>query len=165
MPTIHALSDDITLEQSFVTGTDRITVNGELVFEGKRSRKEPQLFRAGDREYSVEEVTVGSFTGARVLRLRVQENGETVHEGTYDAAGKPVKPGEADDRAKVMFCAMIGAVVGAAAISFLWSGGKGGGVISSALFGGIRGAVGGFAGYLLGFAGGHVVFGRRPKDA
>jgi hypothetical protein len=74
--TIQAIGDTIKIDKAFVSGQDRIAVNGQVAFEGKLNLATPQNFTAGSPEYTIEIQTVSKMTGAIAIHLQVHENGE-----------------------------------------------------------------------------------------
>jgi hypothetical protein len=152
MATIKALGDTIKIDKTFVSGKDRIAVNGAVVFEGKANMPDPARITVGNREYVVGLEMVSKFAKINLVHLQIYENGNPVHTGVYDQAGKPVtNPGQAKSSAGVQFCGMIGAIVGVTVMLSLNHATHTvpGGAIGGAIGGGVGGAIGGAIGTLL----------------
>ncbi len=153
---IQAIGDTIKIGKTFVSGNDRITVNDEVVFEGKLDADDPETFTVGQRDYSIESRKVGQLTGAISIHLNIHENGELVHTGIYDQNGKSVKSeGQAKANGAIHICSMIGGVVGCTTMLVLntTTGVVPGGAVGGGIGGGVGAVVGGGIGNLL--------FGRR----
>ncbi len=153
---IQVLGDTIKIDKAFVSGKDRVSVNDEVVFEGKIGGGAPQNFSAGNREYAIESRTVSKMTGATAIHLRVYEKGELIHSGVYDQAGNPVQ-NERQARATgaIHVCTIVGGVIGFATMMVL---NMATGVVPG---GAIGGAIGGGGGAAVGYGIGCLVFGGR----
>jgi hypothetical protein len=156
MPTIKVLGDTITIDKTFVSGKDRIRVNGQEVFSGKLNKEKPQTFQAGRRQYTLETRTVSQWTGAVAYYLDIFEGDQQLHSGIYDQAGKPVRSeGQASATALIHGCGAVGGVIGFMTMMVL---SHSTGVVPG---GAIGGAIGGGGGYMLGYGLGTLLFGRR----
>ena len=51
--TVSTMGDTIKIDKTFVSGKDRIAVNGDVVFEGKAAAGTPQRIKVGAREYAI----------------------------------------------------------------------------------------------------------------
>jgi hypothetical protein len=156
MPTINVLGDKITIDKTFVSGKDRIRVNGQEVFSGKLNKEKPQTFQAGRRQYTLETRIVSRWSGGVAYYLDIFEGDRQVHSGIYDQAGKPVKSeGQAGATAMIHGCGAAGGVIGFMTMMAL-------NVSTGVVPGGaIGGAIGGGGGYMLGYGLGKLLFGRR----
>lgn len=154
--TIQAIGDTIKIDKAFVSGKDRIAVNGQVAFEGKLNLATPQNFTAGSREYTIETQTVSKMTGAIAIHLQVHENGELLHSGIYDQFGKPVgDQSQAKAAGAIHACGMVGGIAGFATMMFL-------NIATGVVPGGaIGGAIGGGGGVMVGYGIGTLVFGRK----
>ena len=154
--TINALGDTIKIDKAFVTGKDRVAVNGQVVFEGKLNTEPPPRFSAGKREYTVDTYIVGSLTNAVAIYVDIFEGDNLVHSGIYDEAGNPVKnPEEARKVGVIRACAAVGAALGCFAMLTL---NMRTGVVPGGMIGG---AIGGGGGALLGYGLGYLIFGSK----
>ena len=148
---IKAAGDTIKISKTFVSGRDRLTINGEVVCNDL-GIEEPETFAAGNRAYTVEINGVSKMTGAFSTHLKIHEDGQLLHSGIYDQHGKPVQSErEAKANGAVHYCCMIGAVIGCATMSALsfTTGVVPGGAIGGAIGGGVGGAIGVGIGKLL----------------
>jgi len=153
---IQALGDTIKIDKAFVSGKDRVAVNGEVVFEGKLSADMPQKFTAGNREYAFESKVVNKMTSVIAVHLQIYENAELVHSGVYEQSGKPVQnEGEAKKNAAIRACGQVGGIIGIATMLFL---NIATGVVPGGAVGGVIGCGVGFG---LGFGLGSLIFGRK----
>lgn len=142
---IQVMGDTVKIDKAFVSGKDRVAVNGEVVFEGKLGGETPQKFIAGNRGYKLRTRRVSAMTGAIAVHLQVYENKELIHSGVYDQAGKPVEnEGQAKSTAALQVCGMVGGMIGFATMMILnaATGVVPGGAIGGALGGGIGGGLG-----------------------
>ena len=152
----EVLGDTIKIDKAFVSGKDRVSVNGNVVFEGKLGGDTPQICTVGNREYGIRSRTVSKLTGATAIHVDVRENGELVHSAVYDQAGKSVESeGKAKATGAVNMCAIAGGVIGFATMMFL---NLATGVVPG---GAIGGAIGGGGGAMLGYAIGYLLFQRK----
>lgn len=151
---IQALGDTIKIDKAFVSGKDRVAVNGQVEFLGKLAVGKAHRFAAGNREYEIETKLVSKTTSAIAIHFQVFENAELVHSGIYDQAGKLVKnEEEAKKTGAIQSCGMVGGIVGMAVMIIL---NQATGVIPG---GAIGGAIGGGVGYGLGAGLGSLMFG------
>ena len=154
---ITAHGDTLKIDKAFVSGKDRITVNGQVAFEGKLCRGTAQVFDSGSRKYTIESRIVSWMTGAQVFHLQVQENSQEVHTGIYDLAGKPLQnESQAKAGGAVQACGMVGMAVGLITMMFL-------NLTTGVVPGGaIGGAIGGGGGAAIGYGIGTLLFGNKP---
>lgn len=156
--TIQAVGDTIKIDKAFLSGKDRVAVNGQVVFEGKIAPNSPQSFTTAEREYVLEVRTLSKMTGAVSYHLNVRERGETVHTGIYDQLGKPVaSEGQAKTTGAMQACGVAGGIAGFALMMFL---NMATGVVPG---GAVGGAIGGGVGYAIGFAMGSLILGERKE--
>jgi hypothetical protein len=153
--TIRVLGQTIQIEKAFVSGKDRIAVNGQVVFEGKIRPQTPQRFTVGSCDYTVESRTVGGIAKAIVIHLQICEKGKVVHSGVYDQRGNQVNAEAYVKKMRaIQACALVGGVLGFVTMMVLNA--ATGVVPGGAIGGALRG--GGGAG--LGYAVGSLIFGR-----
>jgi hypothetical protein len=154
--TINVLGDTIKIDKAFVSGKDRVAVNGQVVFQGKLNSEPPPRFSAGKREYTVDTYIVGSLTNAIAIYVDIYEGGNLVHAGIYDEAGNPVKnPEQARRVGAIRACAAVGAMLGCFTMLVL---NMKTGVVPGGMIGG---AIGGGGGALLGYGLGSLIFGSK----
>lgn len=158
--TIRVMGDTIKIDKTFVSGKDRVAVNGTVVFEGNAATQGPQRIKVGNREYAVQIEAVSKLAKAILVHLKIYDNGSLVHAGVYDQVGKPVKNVEqakAKSSAGVQMCAFVGAAVGVAVMLGLNN-------ATHAVPGGaIGGAIGGGVGSAVGWGIGALLFGKRSS--
>lgn len=152
---IQALDDSIKIDKAFASGKDRVSINGEKVFEGKLGTDSPQNFRFGNRDYSVEVRKVGKL-GATAVHLQIYKDNELVHSGVYDQTGKPANgDSQVAQNGALYLCAMVGAFVGVTTMISL-------NIATGVVPGGaIGGAIGGGVGAAIGHGIGSSVIGRK----
>ena len=152
---IQVLDDTIKIDKTFTAGKDRVSINGETVFEGKMGTDSPQKFHSGNRDYAVEVKKVGKL-GATAVHLQIHEDNELVHTGVYDQAGKPANgDGQVAKNGALHLCAMVGAFVGVATMLYL------NGATGVVPGGAIGGAIGGGVGAMVGHGIGSLFIGRK----
>jgi hypothetical protein len=153
MPTsIQVLDDTIKIDKVFVSGKDRVAVNGQVVFEGKLAPSTPKTIAAGNREYVIETRLVSRMMGTTTVHLKVLENDQEVHSGLYDQTGKPLQnEQQAGSSSAIQACAVVGAVIGVAVMLSLnmTTGVVPGGAIGGAIGGGCGAALGQLVGTML----------------
>ncbi|QDU75162.1 hypothetical protein Pan97_21860 [Bremerella volcania] len=153
---IEALGDKIKIDKAFVSGKDRISLNGQILFEGKLVDDEPQKFKAGSREYKISRSVVSKMTNATATELTIFENNAPVFSALYDQQGKPVNDqAEAKSNGAIQVCGVIG-MMGGVAVVLVASRETGmlpGGAVGGAIGGGLGGAIG--------FGIGMLLFGRK----
>ncbi|WP_207396357.1 hypothetical protein [Bremerella alba] len=153
---IEAAGDKIKIDKGFVSGKDRISVNGEVVFEGKLTDDEPQNIYFGSREYTLRQSVVSRTTRATAIQLHIFENKTEVHSGLYDQHGKPVKDqAEAKSNGAVQVCGIAGGVIGVIVMLVL---NRETGIVPG---GAIGGAIGGGVGSAIGYGVGGLIFGSK----
>jgi hypothetical protein len=158
--TIRVMGDTIKIDKRFVSGKDRIAVNGTVVFEGNAAISNPQRIKVGNREYAVQIETISKFGKVILVHLQIHENGRLVHAGIYNQVGKPVENREqAKSSAGVQMCAFIGATVGVAVMLGLNQ------ATHTVPGGAIGGAIGGGLGAALGSGIGTLVFGTQSSQS
>jgi hypothetical protein len=149
--TIRALGDTIKIDKAFVSGKDRISVNGEIAFEGKLHPEAPQRIALGNRHYTIETTVVSKLTSAISVRLEIDEGGEPMHSGLYDQMGNPVKnTSDAKSRAAMNASVFVGAIAGVVVVTSLETIGAPGGIVG--------GAIGGLCGGAIGYGMGYIMF-------
>lgn len=145
----------IVIDQAFVSGKHRVTVDGRLVFEGKLIDGKPQSIADGAVTYVVEQRVVSRMMSiATATRVQVIENGETVHDVTLDDTGRPVRDMAAAKEAAggrwlIQVCGLIGVFIALGGLRV--TGGFGSGITGGAIGGGIAGGIGGFGGACVGW--------------
>ncbi|MAE60478.1 MAG: hypothetical protein CMJ49_03875 [Planctomycetaceae bacterium] len=155
---IEAMGQSIKIHKAFVSGRDRVTVDGQTVFEGKLTPQTVQTFEVGERQYTLEMRTVSKMIGAIVIHLNVSENGELKHSAIYDQSGKPVEDeSQSKSNAAMQICLAVGAGLGVAVMLTL---NMTTGVVPG---GAIGGAIGAVLGALVGAGVGGLIFG-KPKQ-
>ncbi len=155
--TINVLGDTIKIGKAFVSGKDRISVNGDIVFEGKVTES-PEKIKVGDREYAVEIETVNKMAKMVLVNLQVYEKGVLVHSGLYDRTGKLVENEEKfRSAAGLQVFSMIGAAVG---VALMLGFNRATGVVPG---GAIGGAIGGGLGGIIGYGIGALLCGERSS--
>ncbi len=155
--TIKVIGDTIKVEKTFLSGKDRVAVNGTIVFKGNATLPNTAEIKAGGREYKVGIERIGWYVKTFVVHLEILDNGRLLHSGNYDPIGKSVENAEqARSSAGVQTCAFIGGTVGVAVMIGLNSVGH------AAPGGAIGGAVGGGIGAAIGFGIGELLYGKRP---
>ena len=153
--TIQAVGDKIKLDKGFVSGKDRITVNGDVLFEGKLKTEEAQRLVAGEREYVIETAVASKMMGTISIKVQIYQQSELIHEGLYDQLGKNLSnPAQAKVSGAVHACSLVGAVIG---FTLMMVGNAATGVIPG---GAIGGAIGGGVGALIGGGIGSLIFGK-----
>ena len=153
---IQALGDTIKIDTAFVSGKDRVAVNGQVVFEGKLGAETLQKFSAGNRDYALEVKTLNSMTGAIAVHLQIHEEAKLVHSGIYNQEGKPVQnEGQAKKTGAIQACGIVGGIIGFATMMFLNMATRG------VPGGAIGGAIGGGVGCAIGYGLGTLIFGRK----
>lgn len=150
--TIQASGDTIKIDKAFVSGKDRVAVNGDVVFEGKLRGEKPQQFVVGHRKYAIRTKLVSEVTGAIVVQLKIYEKTGAIHTGMYDQDGKPVgSEAEATTAPAIQTAGTLGAAIGVGTMLVLnlVTGSVPGGAIGGALGGALGGVIGSGVGYLL----------------
>ena len=149
---IPTLNDTIKIDKSFVTGKDRIAINGNVVFEGKLSPNSTQKFDIGKRKYFVESKVVNKLTKTVAIHLVIYENAEVVHKGIYDQTGKLVEDEKDAKRNGVLqACGAAGAATGIITMMIL-------NLLTGVVPGGaIGGGIGAGVGYGIGYAIGRLI--------
>lgn len=146
---IHAQGDAITIGKAFVSGKDRITVNEEVMFEGKIEPDTPQRFSRGNRQYSIETRVISKLTGATVTLIQIAEESKVIHSCFYNINGQPVKSvAESKHTGALQICGVVGGVLGFATmmlLNILF------GAAAGAVGGALGGAIGGGVGYGVGY--------------
>ncbi|WP_442483565.1 hypothetical protein [Aeoliella sp. SH292] len=154
--TIVADGDSIKIDKAFVSGKDRVSVNGKLAFEGKLNQGRAETFNAGTRTYAIESKVISKLTSAVAYYVQIHENGQQVHAGIYDHMGKPLaNEGEVKTAGALQASAMVGMGVGVAIMMFL---NAATGVVPG---GAIGGAIGGGVGGAIGMGIGKLIFGKK----
>ncbi len=141
---IQVLDDTIKIDKTFTSAKDRVSINGETVFEGKMGIDSRQKLRVGDRDYAVEVRKVGKL-GATAVHLQIHEDNELIHSGVYDQAGKPANgDGQVAKNGALHLCAVVGAFAGVAMMLYLnmATGVVPGGAIGGAIGGGVGAMIG-----------------------
>jgi hypothetical protein len=149
---IKAANFNIVIDRIFVSGKDRVAINGEVVFEGKLNETPAIGHTFGNADISIRPEVVSKFTGATIFHIVVQENGAPIHTGPYDQLGKPVGgSGDTKRNQITQLCGTIGTVIGAMTLVIMGqaSGIVPRGVLGSALAGGFGGALGAGVGYAI----------------
>lgn len=156
--TINAAGDVIKIGKAFVSGKDRITVNGNVAFEKKLTPGRTERFTVGTRQYFVETRVISTLMGTTSTTIQIYEQDALIHSGIYDQTGKAVaNQEEAKSTAAIGVCAMIGGLVGSMSMIFLNL--STGSVPGGAVGGGVGGAVGAMLGYGMGY----LLFGSSTK--
>jgi len=175
---INALEDQIKIGQGFVSGKDQISVNDQVVFEGKLGEFKSQKVEAGNRTYEIRQEVTNATTRATAIHLHIYENEEEVHSGFYDQKGQRISdPSKAGSPQAARTCAKVGAAFGivfALGLSFLFNFLSdssiisdffpeslllGDAVMTGVLEGALMGSLGGLFGGAIGFGFGEIVFG------
>jgi len=144
--------DRIEVGKAFVSGKDRITINGQVVFEGKLPEDYPMDFGLGDRRCQLTYHKVSTMLETRTIHVKVYEGDALVVDQLYDQNGQPVgSSSHAKANSVAQLCGMLGAGVGVAVIMSLnmATGSVPGGAIGGAIGGGLGAAVGYGIGKLL----------------
>lgn len=165
MPTIIRAGDDtIRIDRAFVSGKDRVKLNGQTVFEQRLGNKTPQQFSVGERVYVIEKEIVSKLSNAWIVHLQILERGELAHDAIYDQTGKEVSnTASAKSSAGIHLCSVIGGVIGIVA---LVAGNRAAGFLplDGALGGAVLGGLGGGLGAMLGHGVGLLIFGRGEGE-
>lgn len=149
---INAAGDAIKVDKTFVSGKDRVTVNGTVVFEGKLQDGEAEKVVAGDREYVILKRVTSRLAELFSIELEVHEGGKLIHSGIYDKFGKShANQADAKSSAAVTACGVVGAIIGFTVMMTLnmTTGVVPGGAIGGGIGGGVGGALGGLIGKAL----------------
>ncbi len=160
--TIQAGTDTIKIGKSFVSGKDYVTVNGEVVFEGKLVAGQPHRIAVGEREFVVKTEVASKLTGALTYHLQIYDapisaGGTMLHQGIYNPYGKQAASArQAKTPAVLQACGHVGAMIGSTTmvVANLATGVVPGGAIG--------GAIGGGGGAFIGYGIGTLIFG-KPK--
>ena len=154
------LGNTIHIDKVFTSGKDRISINGQVVFEDKLVEDSPYKFEIEDQTYFIRIRKVHKLAATTVIDVEVYRDGKLVQVGMYDKDGNLVKN---ESQAQTMkghkACSMFGGVIGGITIFSLsrtieiLPGGALGGAIS--------GVIGGMIGTGIGYGFGLLIFGRK----
>jgi len=126
----------------FSGGKERLTLNGQKVYEGIMSTDDPARFSASGNDYEIHKE-------GKAYRIRVLSDGAVVNEGLYNQMGIEISdPGRAKGANAAGICVVVGAIFGAAfmIVGNILTGVIPGGAIGGGLGGGLGGAIGGAIG-------------------
>ena len=149
---IKAAGDEIKVDKAFVSGKDRIAINGEILFEGKLKDGEPETLTREIRQYVIVKRVTSMLAEMYSIELEISENGQLIHSGVYDKFGKShASQADAKTSGAVAACGMVGGIIGVAVMLTLnaTTGVVPGGAVGGGIGGGVGGALGAWIGQAL----------------
>ncbi|MEO1529252.1 MAG: hypothetical protein AAFX06_27855 [Planctomycetota bacterium] len=130
---------------SFSGGKERITINGQRLYEGVLTQEQPARFSVSGHDYVI-------YKEGKAYRIKVTSGDAIVVDGLYNQMGIDLSdPAQAKAANAVGICVAVGVVVGVSfmIIGNITTGVIPGGAIGGGIGGGLGGALGGAVGKSL----------------
>lgn len=148
-----ANGDVIEVGKAFVSGKDRVRINGNVAFEGKLPEDYPMEFEIRGQRCRITYRKVSTMLETRTIQVELFDGDQLVFDEMYDQNGQPVGDSEeAKANSVAQVCAIVGMALGLGAMMALNMSTQGavpGGAIGGAIGGGVGGAVGYGIGQLI----------------
>ncbi|MEM9346291.1 MAG: hypothetical protein AAGB26_06725 [Planctomycetota bacterium] len=141
-----ASGDVIEVGKAFVSGKDRIKINGEVAFEGELPEDYPMEFTMRGQRCQITYRKLSKMLDTQTIRVKLYDGEQLVLDELYDQNGQPVdNSGEAKANSVAQACGIVGMVVGLSVmmgLNMTTQGAVPGGAIGGAIGGGVGGALG-----------------------
>ena len=141
-----ANGDVIEVGKAFVSGKDRVKINGVVAFEGKLPKDYPMEFKIRGQRCQITYRKVSTMLETHTIQIRLFEGDQVVFDEMYDQNGQPVGgSGEAKANSVTQVCGIVGIALGVGvmmALNMSTQGAVPGGAVGGAIGGGLGGAIG-----------------------